>query len=297
MRQAVLWQDAGCTIQSRRCHLTTRTDLAICRGLKRAFTLVELLVFIAIIVVIIGMILAVAAPMRQAARRTQCLANQRQIAIACNTYSTDHYARLPSARTDTSAPSGGAGMVFNPWVNCSVAAGTMTPAGVELKGSLEKGVLWPYMDQSYSSFKSPLDDSKRVRSYSLNAFVGVGNINPNPGNKKADELYSFGQKTQTLGRLPQPARTMCSIGEAEANANIHGWVIKTYPDAADWIDYPAFWDGNRVNISLMDGSTESLQILSPKLIAAIQAFGHSYIEPFPSPSWYVMQQYMLPGKF
>ena len=190
------------------------------------------------------------------------------------------------------------GYIQNPWVLCYQPAGTLTAQGVELKGSLEKGVLWPYMNGNYAAYHSPLDPTNRIRSYSMNAFIGVGAVDPNPNNRRSDDLYSFGSaydfKTITLSRVRQPSRTMCTIPEEDAPGyNRHGWVIR--PDYAQWIDLPAFWDNNRINISLLDGSTESLNILSPKLITAMDAFGNYYNEPTPAPAWRVLRQYLLPG--
>lgn len=53
---------------------------------RRAFTLVELLVVVSIIGILIGILFPAAQAVRQAARRTQCLSNMRQLMLATLNY-------------------------------------------------------------------------------------------------------------------------------------------------------------------------------------------------------------------
>ncbi|MGQ0636982.1 MAG: DUF1559 family PulG-like putative transporter [Planctomycetaceae bacterium] len=67
---------------------------------KRGFTLIELLVVIAIIAVLIALLLPAVQQAREAARRTQCKNNLKQIGLALHNYNDTH-SILPAATFDT----------------------------------------------------------------------------------------------------------------------------------------------------------------------------------------------------
>ena len=117
-------------------------------GMRQGFTLIELLVVIAIVGVLVALLLPAVQAAREAARRTQCKNNLKQLGLAIHNHVSAFDGTLPPART---VEPGGSNKWWFGWVDAGAT-----------RIDLLEGHLTPYYESNRSVTRCPNLDDGRV---------------------------------------------------------------------------------------------------------------------------------------
>ena len=154
------------------------------RGRRHAFTLVELLVVMAIIALLAGMLLPSVAKAKTKGQGIQCLNNHRQLMLAWRMYSDDNADELLFA--SPSPYYGDTSKDPYTWVLGHMDFDPDNESNWNVEKDIKRSPLWPYSGKSTAIWKCPADKSTvtpsagpfagrtmpRVRSMSMNVWVG-----------------------------------------------------------------------------------------------------------------------------
>lgn len=221
------------------------------------FTLVELLVVIAVVALLITILLPALRGARESARTTVCLGNQKQLALAYALYSQDFRESLVHAYTDLDQfaeswldyPRTTAGTIMS---QAALAAANTVTAQIE---ATQRGRLYPYAPD-YRSYHCPADLRSVTRQAPGSALAWVTYSIPNYLN--GDPVYE--QQTVGSGKPPvkrmsqlwRPSDSFAFIEESDPRGlNIHSWVM--YINQQRWIDPLTVWHVEQSTIGYADG--------------------------------------------
>jgi prepilin-type N-terminal cleavage/methylation domain-containing protein/prepilin-type processing-associated H-X9-DG protein len=230
------------------------------------FTLVELLVVIAMIGILSGILLPSMAKAKAKATGVACLGNTRQLALAWNLYALDANDRLVynlglDRRQPVPPPNRNLNWVNNvmSWEldsdNTNTAFVFISPLASYWGRSLD--LLRCPADRVLSEVQRRAGWSNRVRSFSMNAMVGDAGPNVVDGGNVLNPGYKQFLKMQDI---PHPSGIFVFLDEHPDS--IGDGYFYNNEEEAEWIHLPASYHNGAGNFSFADGHTESHRWLS-----------------------------------
>jgi len=127
------------------------------RNSRSGFTLIELLVVIAIIAILAAILFPVFAKVREKARQTQCLSNEKQLGLAMFQYVQDYDEMFPAGLVPTSGP--------------TVVGSNTNGAGLGWAGAISSYIKAPQMLKCPDDPTSINVPGVYVDSYGLNCYL------------------------------------------------------------------------------------------------------------------------------
>jgi prepilin-type N-terminal cleavage/methylation domain-containing protein/prepilin-type processing-associated H-X9-DG protein len=234
------------------------------RGVKRAapgFTLVELLVVMAIVAVLAGLLLPALAAAKAKAHALTCLNNERQLGLAWHLYVGDAGDALPynygAAEIRLAVSQARYVNWTSPVLSWELDADNTNTALVT------RGGLGPYTGDAHRIYRCPSDTvvsdlqagagwTARVRSLSMNAMVGDAGYYSRTGTNVNNPHY---RQYFRMGQIRFPAQVFVFIEEHPDSINDGYFLDKD--GSYQWNDLPAAWHGGRAHVTFADGHVES----------------------------------------
>ena len=281
-------------IANLRCGIGLKICAAVLRSgapvRASAFTVVELLVLLAVVTVLVATLMPAMARSRPNSLAFQCLNNNRQLCAAWRAYADDNRDRIVYSFSDV-----GADRPFN-W-SSSVLDFTVSTGNWDTNVDIVKGPLWPYTRRDVSIYRCPSDQSfvvingvrrPRVRSMAMNTFLGAGG---GAYNFPPYTQYRVFLKTTDL-TTPGPAKTFVFLDMRQDSTIYPDFYLgmEGYPNnPAQYIvyDLPNVIHNRGCGFSFADGRAEIHHWLDARTTPPLSPLVYpSYNTPFnPDVAW------------
>ncbi|WP_437192960.1 DUF1559 family PulG-like putative transporter [Planctomicrobium sp. SH527] len=165
-----------------------------CRVRRQGFTLIELLVVIAIIAVLIALLLPAVQQAREAARRSQCKNNMKQLGLALHNYHDVHLMFPIGSRSATVAPANSRGCNWRvsilPYLEQAAVYNQLDFNGASFSGAstnfVGNEVLRGFVVSAFKCPSSPIEafvdepTSGNTNRSQMHEYVGISGATPDP---------------------------------------------------------------------------------------------------------------------
>ncbi|HWQ90048.1 MAG TPA: type II secretion system protein [Clostridia bacterium] len=229
---------------------------------RRAFTLLELLVTIAIIGILAALLLPALSRSKQKAQGTFCVGNGRQLMTALRMYSDDFHEWLPPNPDYQTTKMWVVGDMGKP-LDATNTALLLDP---------NRSAIAPYISGSPKVFKCPADKTAHVRTFSMSQAVGS-----KPGATAAavdgpwldgTHEHKANRPWRTYGRFshmtqPGPSGLWVLIDEDPANIS-DGAFAATMALPTAILDWPGAYHNLAAGVHFADGHTETHRWRDPR---------------------------------
>jgi prepilin-type N-terminal cleavage/methylation domain-containing protein/prepilin-type processing-associated H-X9-DG protein len=226
-----------------------------------SFTLVELLVVLAIMGVLAGLLLPALGRAKRRAQQAVCIQHFKQLTASWKMYADEHDGRLVPVfyffrgQVNTSAWVRGS-MDDEVRIYPPVQPGVRDSTNVN---GLKLGSLFPY-NPAVGLYRCPADPStvegvRRVRSYSLNGWMGGTWV-------KGQSNYIVFRREADIVR-PPPSGAWVFVDEHERSIN-DGWFAVDMVGARGLLDAPATRHAGAYALSFADGHVEVWPLRDPR---------------------------------
>jgi prepilin-type N-terminal cleavage/methylation domain-containing protein/prepilin-type processing-associated H-X9-DG protein len=224
--------------------------------MRRAFTLVELLVVISVIAVLMAILLPALQRARKQASGSACLANVKSISTAWSMYYLDNddfivYSWVSPGQRNAwvQVPQDEAGNAVPPQddiVVCSLED--------KIRG-IERGLIFPYVGLTYKGYHCPADRRKNFGTEGYRSYSMIACLNGYP---KGNSLYKY--QIRKCGEIRSPGEKYMLVEEADTRGyNSDWWTLATRErgyDPVQWWSPLAVWHGDSSTLGFCDGHAE-----------------------------------------